>query len=137
MFSSSVSERTVLVLILAVVAAIQLFFIHSVASVNETNAYLYHKCLEKDGKYKSKSLYEKNLNSLISNTSVEDYIYGVYGYSPDTVYMVIQCRGDSYGPKCDTCLSTAYSEVNITFINLFVWICVYFSIKMSTLNRNV
>ncbi|CAN7101298.1 unnamed protein product [Brassica rapa subsp. narinosa] len=110
MFSSSVSERTFLVPILAVVAT-QLLFIHSVASVNDTNAYLYHKCLEKDGKYKSKSLYEKNLNSLISNTSVKDYLYGVYGYRPDTVYMVIQCRGDSYGSKCDTCLSTAYSEL--------------------------
>lgn len=128
MFSSSVSERTILVPILAVIAT-QLFFIHSVASVNDTNAYLYHKCLEKDGKYKSKSLYEKNLNSLISNTSVKDYLYGVYGYRPDTVYMVIQCRGDSYGSKCNTCLSTAYSEVNITFINLFVWVCDYVSVN--------
>ncbi|CAH8359014.1 unnamed protein product [Eruca vesicaria subsp. sativa] len=114
MFSSSVSKRTVLVPILSVVA-ITLFFIRSVTSINETNAYLYHKCFEKDGKYKPNSLYEKNLDFLISNVwknaSVKDYIYGMEGGRPNTVYILIQCRGDSYGSKCDTCRSTAYSEL--------------------------
>ncbi|KAG2298226.1 hypothetical protein Bca52824_034698 [Brassica carinata] len=114
MFSTSVSNRTILVPILALVA-IQLFFIRSVTSVNETNAYLYHKCFEKDGKYKPKSPYEENINFLISNVwknaSVKDYIYGIEGYRPNTVYLAIQCRGDSYGSKCDTCRSTAYSEL--------------------------
>lgn len=112
--SSSVSKRFVLVLNWAVVA-IQLLLIGNVSSINQTNVYLYHKCSEIAGKYKQKSPYGENLNFLISDmykdTFVRGFVYAYHGDDPNTVYILLQCRGDSYGSKCGTCLTTAISEV--------------------------
>ncbi|KAL1225757.1 putative cysteine-rich repeat secretory protein 61 [Cardamine amara subsp. amara] len=114
MSSSSVSKRFVLVLNLAMVA-IQILLIRSVSSMNSTNAYLYHKCSEIEGKYKQKSPYGENLNFLISDmykdTFVRGFVYAYHGDDPNTVYILLQCRGDSYGSKCGTCLTTAISEL--------------------------
>jgi len=114
MSSSFIPKRIALVLNLAMVA-IQVFLIRSVSSMNETNSYLYHKCSEAEGKYKSKSPYEGNLNFLIKDmykdTFVRGFVYAYHGDDPNTVYILLQCRGDSYGFKCGSCLSTATSEV--------------------------
>ncbi|KAG7566148.1 Gnk2-homologous domain [Arabidopsis suecica] len=114
MSSSSVSKRIVLVLNVAVVAT-QVLLIRSVSSMNKTNPYLYHKCSEIEGKYKPKSPYEENLNFIISDmykdTFVRGFVYAYHGDDPNTVYILLQCRGDSYGPKCGSCLTTASSEL--------------------------
>ncbi|EOA25672.1 hypothetical protein CARUB_v10019024mg [Capsella rubella] len=114
MSSSSISKSIFLVLNLAVVA-IQAFLIHSVSSMNKTNAYLYHTCSETEGKYKPKSPYEGNFNFLISDMSkdtfVRGFVYSYHGDDPNTVYILLQCRGDSYGSKCGSCLTTATSEL--------------------------
>lgn len=121
MSSSSKSKRMVLVLDLAL--AVQILLIRSVSSMNQTNAYLYHKCSEIEGKYKPKSPYEGNLNFLISDmhkdTFERGFVYAYHGDDPNIVYILLQCRGDSYGSKCGSCLTTATSEVSHTSKFLF------------------
>lgn len=112
--SSSVSKRLVSVPILAVLT-IQLLFIHSVLSLNQTNAYLNHKCINEQGTYKLGSPYDKNLNSLIRTISTLNlnfgFVHSSNGEAPNSVFIKLQCRGDSYFSKCRSCLSTANSEV--------------------------
>lgn len=112
--SSSVSKRLVSVSFLAVVA-IQLLYIRSVLSLNQTNAYLNHICIKEQGTYKSGSPYEKNLNSLIRTISTLNlnfgFVHSSNGDAPNSVFIKLQCRGDSYFSKCRSCLATANSEV--------------------------
>ncbi|KAL1192101.1 putative cysteine-rich repeat secretory protein 16 [Cardamine amara subsp. amara] len=106
--SSSVATRFVLISILAVVAT-QLLLMRTVSSLNMTNAYLNHKCLVSQGKYKPGSSYEENLTLIISIIASEDGF--VHGYSnfenPEFVSVTFQCRGDSFGSKCRSCYATA------------------------------
>ncbi|XP_019092482.1 PREDICTED: cysteine-rich repeat secretory protein 18-like [Camelina sativa] len=114
--SSSVSKRLVLIPIL-VVAATQLLLLHSVSSLNRTNAYLHHKCLVSEGQYKPGSQYEKAFNELIKSFSDGSYNfhYGwgftAMGKEPDMIAITYQCRVDSRGPKCGTCVINASSEL--------------------------
>lgn len=112
--SSSVSKRSVSVHILAMVA-IQLLFIRSGLSLNQTNAYLHHKCINSQGTYKSRSPYEENLNRVVRSISTGNLRSGFAhvsnGDAPNTVYVKLQCRGDSYWSKCRSCLATAFSGV--------------------------
>ncbi|CAA7060679.1 unnamed protein product [Microthlaspi erraticum] len=114
MYSSSAPKRIVSIRYLAMMA-IQLLIIRSVSSMNQTNAYLNHKCSDIEGKYKPKSPYEQNLNFLITDMSKDNFIrgfaYAYHGDDPNTIYILLQCRGDSYGSKCGSCLSTAISEL--------------------------
>ncbi|ESQ47677.1 hypothetical protein EUTSA_v10021968mg [Eutrema salsugineum] len=91
--------------ILAMVA-IQLLLIRSVWSLNLNNVYLSHKCNNTQGKYTPGSVFERNLNQVIRNLSTFDLRNDI---PPNTVFVMIQCRGDSYGSKCHSCLSTAIS----------------------------
>ncbi|CAE6072642.1 unnamed protein product [Arabidopsis arenosa] len=103
--------------ILAVVA-IQLL-IRSVSSQNVTNEYLNHQCNNTQGRYTRGSTFEKNLNQVIHNISHlhlrNGYTYesNVVAYEvskdPNIVFVLLQCRGDSYGSKCHSCLHTALS----------------------------
>ncbi|CAH2053064.1 unnamed protein product [Thlaspi arvense] len=110
--SSSLSKRLILVPILAVMA-IQLLFIRSVSSLNMTNAYLNHTCIESQGQYKPGSAFENNLKSIIisiatTSNNVAGYdTMSLIGSPEDTVSAIFQCRGDSYGPKCRDCYATA------------------------------
>ncbi|ESQ47672.1 hypothetical protein EUTSA_v10022112mg [Eutrema salsugineum] len=108
MYSSyPVSKRLISVYILA----IQLLFVRSVSSMNLTNAYLHHNCLVREGSYKPGSKYEGNLNHLIEVISNRKFNYGnilmSYGEAPNSVTILFQCRGDSYGPNCRSCYATA------------------------------
>ncbi|KAL9829639.1 putative Gnk2-like domain-containing protein [Arabidopsis thaliana] len=99
--------------ILAMIA-IQLLLIHSVSSLNLTNAYLHHKCSNTQGKYKQGSAFEKNLNLVLSTiTSIgnfrDGFRYTEEGEDPNNVFVMFQCRGDSYWSKCPPCISTAVS----------------------------
>ncbi|KFK35929.1 hypothetical protein AALP_AA4G054900 [Arabis alpina] len=107
-----VSKHINLLHILAVMA-IQLLLIRSVLCLNMTNAYLHHKCYVTQGKYKPGSVYEKELTRIthkISSTS--DFSKG-YERNLDGegifVSVILQCRGDSFGPKCRSCYDTALS----------------------------
>ncbi|KAL0666982.1 hypothetical protein Bca4012_029686 [Brassica carinata] len=86
--------------------------IHSVLSLNLTNEYLNHKCLFDQGKYSSGSKYEKNLNHAFH--IMRDETFAETGFShtsigtpPDSVTVMLQCRGDTYGSRCHTCSDIA------------------------------
>ncbi|EOA31920.1 hypothetical protein CARUB_v10015159mg [Capsella rubella] len=112
----SLSKHLVSVLVLAVVA-IQVLLMRTVSSMNMTNAYLNHKCLVSQGKYKPGSLQEKDFNHIIKTLSNESYAFRTgytmmgFGDEPDMVSVTYQCRGDSYGNKCRSCFATAQSEL--------------------------
>ncbi|KAG7578217.1 Gnk2-homologous domain [Arabidopsis thaliana x Arabidopsis arenosa] len=96
------------------VVAIQLFLIRNVLSLNVTNEYLHHKCNKTQGIYKRGSAFEKNLNialrTVIFNGDFRTgFRYGDVGEDPNTVFVMYQCRGDSYWSNCRTCVTTALS----------------------------
>ncbi|CAH8355902.1 unnamed protein product [Eruca vesicaria subsp. sativa] len=88
------------------------FLIHGVSSLNLTNDYLNHKCFLNQGIYNSRSEYKDNLNILLrvvrTGNYTKDGFMGVdKGEAPDSVSVMFQCRGDTYGSKCNTCADTA------------------------------
>ncbi|CAA7012938.1 unnamed protein product [Microthlaspi erraticum] len=97
------------------VAAIQFLLLRSVSSLNLTNEYLHHKCINSQGKYNKGSVYEANLNRVLGLTSSANLVDGfsdaTYGEAPNAAYLRLQCRADSYLSKCQACLSTAISEL--------------------------
>ncbi|KAG7632136.1 Gnk2-homologous domain, partial [Arabidopsis suecica] len=112
--SSSVTKHLISASILAIVA-MQLPSVHSVLSLNETNAYLHHICINGEGTFKSGSPYEKEIKQLIDFLSsfIKDYsfVHGVSGIGPDDINVKFQCRGDTLQAKCRSCLATAFSEI--------------------------
>ncbi|XP_018485940.2 cysteine-rich repeat secretory protein 34-like [Raphanus sativus] len=107
-FSYSLSKRFYFHILV-----MQFFIIHSVSSMNLTNEYLNHKCLNQ-GKYNSGSAFEKNLNWIFHHITTNSYAAtgsaeASIGHTttPDFVSVIFQCRGDSYGSKCRTCADTA------------------------------
>ncbi|KAG2306547.1 hypothetical protein Bca52824_026295 [Brassica carinata] len=107
-FSSSVSKCAIMIHVFAM----QLLLINSELPLNTTNAYLNHKCLVSNGKYKPGSEYAKQLKLTIKNFysdsgNKEGYtLLGGDGFSA-----ILQCRGDSYGPKCRDCYATAVAAL--------------------------
>ncbi|CAA7030246.1 unnamed protein product [Microthlaspi erraticum] len=102
-------------LVLVHILAIELILIRSVSSLNLTNAYLHHKCLPSEGTYKAGSKYEKDLNIITRRLSAYSFPDGFrhisYGDAPNSVSVIFQCRGDSYGSFCRSCFSTALAGV--------------------------
>ncbi|CAH2053063.1 unnamed protein product [Thlaspi arvense] len=81
-----------------------------------TNAYVNHKCFASQGKYKPGSKYEKDLKDIIKSIPLTSNFSTGYemmslGKGPSYVSAVLQCRGDSYGPRCRSCYDTALSEL--------------------------
>ncbi|EFH70671.1 predicted protein [Arabidopsis lyrata subsp. lyrata] len=104
------SNRHVSVILLVVVAML-LFFIQGVLSLNQTNAYLQHICVNSDGIYKSDSSYESNVKHLLEfMSSPLDYGF-TSGTSSNDIYAKFQCRGDVSESKCRSCLTTAFSAI--------------------------
>ena len=106
MYSSSSVSRIILIY----VSAIQLLLINSKLSLNVTNEYLNHTCLVNQGKYKLGSEYDKlfkNIMKMFYKNSIRGY--DLFGDSTFTA--ILQCRGDSYGPKCHDCFATAFAAV--------------------------
>ncbi|XP_018437873.1 putative cysteine-rich repeat secretory protein 35 [Raphanus sativus] len=106
-FSYSLSKRFVFLNL-----AIQFLITHSVSSLNITNEYLNHKCLLNQGIYNVGSEYENNLNILFRKVRTDGYAQtGSMHLSKDpnfdSLTVMFQCRGDSYGSKCRTCADTA------------------------------
>ncbi|CAD5320061.1 unnamed protein product [Arabidopsis thaliana] len=92
----------------------QFSFIHNVLSLNQTNSYLQHICINSEGKYKAKNSYESRLKDhLDSMSNILDYgfIHGVGGADSSTYYIKAQCRGDASESKCRSCLFTAFSGI--------------------------
>ncbi|KFK40537.1 hypothetical protein AALP_AA2G008600 [Arabis alpina] len=109
----SISKHLILISILAVVA-VQLLLTHSVSCLNMTNAYIHHKCYITQGKYEPGSEYEEHLTSIaqtISSTKDLSKGYVMMGFTGDGIFVsvIVQCRGDSHGPKCHSCYATALS----------------------------
>ncbi|CDY33150.1 BnaCnng07210D [Brassica napus] len=106
MYSSSSVSRIILIY----VSAIQLLLINSKLSLNVTNEYLNHTCLVSQGKYKLGSEYDKlfkNIMKMFYKNSIRGY--DLFGDSTFTA--ILQCRGDSYGPKCRDCFVTALAAL--------------------------
>nr|Q9LRL6.2 PUTATIVE PSEUDOGENE: RecName: Full=Putative cysteine-rich repeat secretory protein 23; Flags: Precursor [Arabidopsis thaliana] len=116
MSSSFVYKSLFLVPILAVVA-MQLSFVQSVLSLNQTNEYLHHLCLNRQGTYESGSKYARDLNNLIQMISIS-ILGDVVVFSGDnSIYVKLQCRGDSSTSTCRSCLDTAFSGVSRRCLN--------------------
>ncbi|KAG2289271.1 hypothetical protein Bca52824_048875 [Brassica carinata] len=69
------------------------------------------------GIYNSGSEYEDSLNILFRKVRTDDYartgfMHLTKGPASDSVTVMFQCRGDSYGSKCRTCADTAVAGVN-------------------------
>ncbi|EOA32753.1 hypothetical protein CARUB_v10016058mg [Capsella rubella] len=110
-FLSGASTCFVWIPILVVVAT-QMLLIGTVSSLNMTNAYLNHKCLPKQGKYKPGSWHERQLEKIIESIASGDgftHGYDMMSLSTDSEYVGVtnQCRGDSLGSKCRSCFATA------------------------------
>ncbi|CAA7030248.1 unnamed protein product [Microthlaspi erraticum] len=110
--SSSTSKRLVLVPVLA----IQLLLVRSVSSLNMTNAYLNHKCMDSQGKYKPGSKYEQDLKDIIGSIALSSNFTSGYemmslGKGPSYVSVTLLCRGDSHGPNCRQCYATSQAEL--------------------------
>ncbi|CAF2099415.1 hypothetical protein BRARA_E02033 [Brassica rapa] len=106
MYSSSSVSRIILIY----VSAIQLLLINGKLSLNVTNEYLNHTCLVSQGKYKLGSEYDKlfkNIMKMFYKNSIRGY--DLFGDSTFTA--ILQCRGDSYGPKCRDCFVTALAAL--------------------------
>ncbi|CAH8386229.1 unnamed protein product [Eruca vesicaria subsp. sativa] len=107
--SSSVSKFVILIHVFAM----QLLLINSELLLNTTNAYLNHKCVVSKGKYKPGSAYEKQLNLTIKNFySDSGNKEGFTLLGGDGFSAILQCRGDSYGPKCRDCYATAVAGLS-------------------------
>ncbi|CAN8274288.1 unnamed protein product [Cochlearia groenlandica] len=111
MYSSpSLSKRSLFV-------ASQLLFICKVSSLNLTNTYLHHKCFPNQGEYKSGSEFDRHLTHIIKSftKNVDRLAYGYNHVSiakpPNTVSVMLQCRGDSYGSMCLSCFKAASSDM--------------------------
>ncbi|KAG2327804.1 hypothetical protein Bca52824_010532 [Brassica carinata] len=68
------------------------------------------------GIYNSGSKYQDSLNILFRKVRTDDYALTGFmhlskGRAPDSVTVVFQCRGDSYGSKCRTCADTAVAGI--------------------------
>ncbi|EOA36489.1 hypothetical protein CARUB_v10011141mg [Capsella rubella] len=115
----SVSKRHVSVSILAVVA-MQLHFIQSVLSLNQTNAYLQHICIKSEGTYKSDSSYESDVKrflDVVADDLTSGFGSGTGGsgatleHEGTPFYAKFQCRGDISESKCRSCLYTAFAGI--------------------------
>ncbi|WZY92550.1 hypothetical protein YC2023_064879 [Brassica napus] len=94
-----------------------------VSSLNITNEYLNHKCFLNQGIYNSGSEYEDSLNILFRKVRTDDYartgfMHLTKGPASDSVTVMFQCRGDSYGSKCRTCADTAVAGINTQFLDI-------------------
>ncbi|KAG7626142.1 putative cysteine-rich repeat secretory protein 22 [Arabidopsis thaliana] len=106
MSSSSASKLLGSVLVFAMIS-VQIVFIHCVMSLNETNslnqtnAYLHHICINSQGTYKPGSPYEENLNRVIRAISITisnyGFVHGSNGDAPNTVFGKLQCQAT---PTC-------------------------------------
>ncbi|CAN8320595.1 unnamed protein product [Cochlearia groenlandica] len=87
-------------------------------SLNTTNAYLHHICINNEGKSKSMNFdnsIKRFLKKLIDFMPAE-YGYGFHadsnnGDGQDKIFGKLQCRGDILESKCNSCLLTASSSI--------------------------
>jgi hypothetical protein len=95
-----------------------LFFLSAIflltAQAVAQTAFIYHFCLNDKGNYTANSIYERNLNhllsSLSSNTEIDYGFYNSsYGQNPDQVSAIGLCRGDINLDDCRSCLNNATS----------------------------
>ena len=78
----------------------------------QENTFLYHFCLNDKGNYTTNSIYQANLNQLLSTLpSQNDNGYGFYnlsyGNAFNQVYAIGLCRGDAKPNLCRSCLNNS------------------------------
>jgi hypothetical protein len=95
-----------------------LFFLSAIflltAQAVAQTAFIYHFCLNDKGNYTANSIYERNLNhllsSLSSNTEIDYGFYNSsYGQNSDQVSAIGLCRGDVNPDVCRSSLNNATS----------------------------
>ncbi|CAN8240715.1 unnamed protein product [Cochlearia groenlandica] len=95
--------------------AMQIHLIQSfLFSINRTNEYLHHICLNGEGTFKSKT-YDKEVKELIDFMS-RSYLKFGFGNAlgndgSDQITAKFQCRGDASKSVCKACMSIAFSEI--------------------------
>ncbi|TYI64398.1 hypothetical protein E1A91_D09G085500v1 [Gossypium mustelinum] len=96
-----------------------LLFLLSLATLTLSqlnDVYFQHDCSDTSGNYTANSPYETNLNTIISRfATLTDFNYGFFnlsaGQSPDKVYSIALCRGDTNQDACNTCLNYTATEL--------------------------
>jgi hypothetical protein len=93
---------------------LSVIFLLTAQAVAQTADFLYHFCLNDKGNYTANSIYERNLNhllsSLSSNTEIDYGFYNSsYGQNPDQVSAIGLCRGDINLDDCRGCLNISTS----------------------------
>ncbi|EEF43945.1 conserved hypothetical protein [Ricinus communis] len=86
--------------------------IHFVAPAIAQPKMVYHDCVEQQPNYSSNSIYQANLNRLLTsiytNTQINTGFYNFpYGEDPDKVYAIALCRPDVSSGTCLTCIKNA------------------------------
>ncbi|XVF87648.1 hypothetical protein PTKIN_Ptkin18bG0137100 [Pterospermum kingtungense] len=78
--------------------------------------YYEHSCNQTSGTYTSNSIYQTNLNRIVSQfSSLKNFNYGFfdlsYGETPDEVHSIALCRGDINQTHCYNCLNYTATEL--------------------------
>ena len=97
--------------ILVFLSAILMLIVHAIGQLAYPQSY---DCSNNNGNYTSNSIYETNLNqllsSLYSNTTIDyGFYYSSYGQNSDTAYAIGLCRGDVTPDDCRGCLKNSSS----------------------------
>ena len=93
-----------------------ILMLHLVAITVAQPDLVYYNCPENAGTYTNNSIYQSNLNTLLSSLSSHKEInYGFYNFSvgqtPNKVNAIALCRGDVTQDKCHTCLNNSRLHV--------------------------
>ncbi|KAM4101971.1 hypothetical protein ACB094_05G187000 [Castanea mollissima] len=97
--------------ILFFLSATLMLIVHAIGQLASPQSYF---CNNNNGNYTSNSIYETNLNqllsSLYSNTTIDyGFYYSSYGQNSDTAYAIALCRGDVKPDDCRGCLKNSSS----------------------------
>ncbi|KAG7962746.1 hypothetical protein I3843_09G080700 [Carya illinoinensis] len=92
------------------ISFIQFCILTFIALATAQPSFLYHFCVYKNGNYTTNSIYETNLNrvlsSISSNKIIDNGFYSnSYGQEPDKAYGIGLCRGDVKPDVCRSCLN--------------------------------
>lgn len=96
--------------------AIPILFSCLLCFLTKAQAQVYVYCDAAPTNYTSGSVYEKNLNlvltSLAASASITGFNMTTAGQDPDVAYGLIQCRPDISKGDCQTCSSTSAVEIS-------------------------
>lgn len=109
--------------------------------VDATVTFANSRCKGDDGNYTKNSVYQQNLNFLVSNLSSKSSVSNFYnltvGEVPDKVYGLFQCREDLTLEVCSECIQAAKEKLVqdcIFYGEAIVW---YYECMLRYANRSI